>query len=403
MTSLTGTRIATRLNGHMQLSDLFPRPGHVQRLYCHHCRWPLDLTFTNFHEDVSGVDISIAGLPILRCTGCNKDYLPDRSRFAIIEQHKRATERGISSVTVTRSRLTKDFGFTKISFIYDPDDYYYIPGLERPFNVGFLTPVYFNRAVLLKYDASPTCHVKFASTTYGTIYGEDFSISFGINKNGKVVMWLGDIADLPEAEQYYLRSENVASDHSVGSQFYDGQIEGIFTDPSAETKLFSLRSEFVDACFKKFGVKIAHLDNEVMDLAGGFNAPVVDSEKERRHVADILNKIYVESFDRTALGGIVSKAGGDPNDLGSLRRLQLALESVGSTADVPKLLSPFFALYDLRVAYSHLTPAETAKTVLKTVTDRLAIAEASSLPVVYERLLGEMINSFQKLTEVVKT
>lgn len=37
-------------------------------------------------------------------------------------------------------------------------------------------------------------------------------------------MWLGDIARLPDAEQYYLRSENIDSDHSIGSEFYDGQI-----------------------------------------------------------------------------------------------------------------------------------------------------------------------------------
>jgi hypothetical protein len=178
--------------------------------------------FTNFHEDVSGVDISIAGLPVLRCADCNKDYLPDKSRFAIIEHHEHASEKGLSSVTVTRLKLTQDFGFTKIRLLYDIDDYYYIPGLERPFNVGFLTPVYFNRKVLLKYDASPNCRVKFASPTYGTIDGEAFSISFGINKNGKVIMWLGDIAKLPEPEQYYLRSENVESDHSIGSEFYDG-------------------------------------------------------------------------------------------------------------------------------------------------------------------------------------
>jgi hypothetical protein len=92
-------------------------------------------------------------------------------------------------------KLTKDFGFTKVPFLYDPDDYYYIPGLERTFSVGFLTPVFFDKEVLLKYDASPTCQVKFASPTYGTIDGESFSISFGINKNGRVVMWLGDIVD----------------------------------------------------------------------------------------------------------------------------------------------------------------------------------------------------------------
>lgn len=179
----------------MKLSDVFPPSGHVQRLYCDDCRKPLDLAFTNFHEDVSGVDISIAGLPVLRCAACNKDFLPDNSRFAISEHYKRATENGVCSVTVTRRKLTKDFGFTKVPFLYDPDDYYYIPGLERTFSVGFLTPVFFNKEVLLKYDASPTCQVKFASPTYGTIDGESFSISFGINKNGRVVMWLGDIVD----------------------------------------------------------------------------------------------------------------------------------------------------------------------------------------------------------------
>ena len=335
--------------------------------------------------------------------GCNKDYLLDGSRVAIIELHKRAREKGISSVTVTRRKLVKDFRFTKIPFLYDADDYYYIPGLKRSFHDGFLTPVYFNREVLLKYDASPTCRVKFASPTYGTIDGDVFSISFGINKNGKVVMWLGDIAGLPEPEQYYLRSHNVESDHSIGSEFYDGQIECIYTPLPVQSQLFKMRSEFVDACFQKFGVKIAHLDNEVVDLASSFNPPVVDTEKERRHVADTLNKIYIESLDSGALGAIISKAGGDPKNLRSLKRLQTALESIDGAADVPKLLSPFFALYDLRVAYSHLTPADTAKAVLKTVTDRLALAEGSGLLVIYERLLEEMAYSFEKLTALVKT
>jgi hypothetical protein len=392
-----------RLNERVKLSDVFPPSGHVQRLYCNDCRGPLDLTFTNFHEDVSGVDINIAGLPVLRCAGCRKDYLPDNSRFAIIELHKRAIEKGMSSVTKTRCKLANEFGFTKIQFLYDADDYYYIPGLKRPFDIGFLTPVFFKKEVVLKYDTSPTCCVKFASPTYGTIEGETFSIPFGINKNGKVVMWLGDIATLPEPEQYHLRSENVESDHSIGSEFYDGQIECIFTEPPAESKLFNLRSEFVDACRRKFGIKIAHLDNEVIDIASSFNAPVVDSEKERRYVADTLNKIYVESFDSSALGTVISKAGGNPKNLGTLKRLQLALQSVGGTADVPKLLSPFFTLYDLRVAFLHLTSAEKAKAILESVTNRLAIAEGSGLLVIYERLLKEMVNSFEKMTELVKT
>lgn len=123
-------------------------------------------------------------------------------------------------------------------------------------------------------------------------------------------MWLGDIAELPEGEQYYLRSENVPSDHAIGSEFYEGQIDCVFTPPSTESELFAARSEFLAACATVFSSKIAHLDQEVYDIALSFNAPVVDTPKERRHAADSLNKIYIESFDNKALGAVAKKLGG---------------------------------------------------------------------------------------------
>src|SRR4029077_16182950 len=123
---------------------------------------------------------------------------------------------------------------------------------------------FFNRRGLIKFDHADEYHLGFASRTYGSIHTDANTISFGINPNNKVVFWLGDIAQLPEAEQYYLRSENIESDHCIGSEFYEGQIDCIYTEPSNENKLFALRSEFVDACFTRFGTKIAHLDNEVL-------------------------------------------------------------------------------------------------------------------------------------------
>jgi hypothetical protein len=394
----TGIKLLT-----MNLADVFPPNGRDQPLHCDRCGKAMGLVFKDFHENVSGVDITIRGLPHLRCDDCGQDYLPGKSRFAIIEHHRRATENGVTQVNVTRRRLTTEFGFTTVRFLYDPDDYHYIPGLVREFNIGFLTPVFFNRRVLLKYDASPDYEVRFASPTYGTIVGPDgLLISFGINKNGKVIMWLGDIAKLPEAEQYYLLSENIESDHSIGSEFYDGQIECVFTEPPAETKLFALRSDFVEACFKRLGTKVAHLDEEVLELAASFNPPLVDTEKERRHVADTLNKIYIESFDNGALGKALKGLGGDPSSLGSLKRLQAVLERVMSGHDIATLLSPFFTLYDLRVAYSHLTSAESAAEILKTVTDRLALPEGSGLLTIYNRLLESLAASFQALTNAIK-
>lgn len=339
----------------MEITDFFPEQEHVQRLYCDECQSHLDLIFSDFHELVTGVDIEIKGLPMLYCGSCDKSFFPDDSRFAVIHLHEQAFKKSSNKVTVTRNKTNQDFGFGVAPFIYDSDDYKYIPGLKRPWDEGFLTPVFFKREVLLKYESSPTYRLGFASTTYGKIRrNDDFSMPFGINKNGKVVMWLGDIARLPDSEQYYLRSENIESDHSIGSEFYYGQIECIFTDLSKEDALFKSRSTFLEVCFNKFGIKIAYLDIEVFDLSVVFNAPVVDTQKERRHVADTLNKIYLESFDNKALGDVISQLGGDPKSLDSIKRLQKTIELSCSGVDIPTLMFPFYIHYDLRVFYSHI-------------------------------------------------
>lgn len=313
-----------------------------------------------------------------------------------------APEAGSPVFACVRKKRTHEFKIAKVPFLYDPDDYFYIPGLHRPFDVGFLTPVFFKREVLLKYDNSPSYRVQFASTTYGTIYTGEEYISFGINKNGLVVMWLGDIAKMPESEQYYLRSENVASDHSIGSEFYEGQIECVFTEVSREDRLFKARSAFIEANFKRFAKKIAHLDDEVMNLALAFNGPVVDTEKERRHVADTLNKIYIESFDNAALGDVLKSLGGDTKNLGSLKRLQGVLERALPNEDINSLLSPLYVLYDLRVAYSHLTSTERQREVLQTVVDRLGIDVSVGLTDLYNRLIEALIATFERLAELVK-
>lgn len=385
----------------MHIKDIIPEAGFVQRNYCDDCDMLLDLKFSRYDEEISGVHIQIDGLPVLQCPACSKHHLPDLSRLALIDCHKRAVEAGSPVFACVRKKRTHEFEFTKVPFLYDPDDYFYIPGLHRPFDVGFLTPVFFNREVLLKYDNSPHYRVQFASTTYGTIYTGEEYISFGINKNGLVVMWLGDIAKMPESEQYYLRSENVPSDHSIGSEFYEGQIECVFTEASREDRLFKARSAFIEANVKRFAKKIAHLDQEVMSLALAFNGPVVDTEKERRHVADTLNKIYIESFDNAALGEVLASLGGDPNSLGSLKRLQGVLERALPSEDINGLLSPLYVLYDLRVAYSHLASAEKQRDKFQSVVDRLGIDASVSLTDLYDHLLETLIATFERLAKLV--
>lgn len=387
----------------MNLADLFPTPGKIQRIYCDKCDGNLDLTFPEFHEKVSGIDVHIMGLPALHCAKCGLDFLPEDSRFAVIHLHEQATKQGNKFVNVTRKKTNQNFGFTTVPFIYDSDDYKYFPGLKRPHDKGFLTPVFFNKEVLLKYDSSPTYRLHFASTTYGEIRrGDEFSMPFGINKNGKVVMWLGDVARLPDTEQYYLRSENIESDHSIGSEFYDGQIECKFTDHSKEDRLFKMRSEFLERCFKKFGAKLAHLDDEVLEMAINFNGPVVDTSKERHHVADILNKIYIESYDKKALASVLSSLGGEGDKLGSIKLLEKIFEKIAPEENITEIMCPLYVLYDLRVAYSHLGSKNGSDSRLKTIKTRLNLSQEAQLTEIYNSLIGQLSITFEALSEIIK-
>jgi hypothetical protein len=384
----------------MEISNIIPAGGRPQRIYCDKCDSHTELAYFDFDETVSGVSINIKGLPVLRCPKCEHQQLPDRSRVAIVRIYEQALKQSSAEVIVTRKKQTDRFDFTDVPFIYDPDDYFYLPGLYRSFDEGFLQPVFFKRQVLFKYNNTPGYSVKFASTTYGQIDTEGDYISFGINRHGNVVMWLGDIAKLPANEQHYLRSENIPSDHTLGSEFYDGQIEVKFTKQTKENELFRLRSEFLTICLTRFGMSLGHLDVEVLDLALAFNPPLIDTPKERRHVADTLNKVYIESFDNGALDKVVTNLGVKSPGSGSLKRLQTILQAVAPTNDIAALMSPLYALYDLRVAYSHLA-SESSSPQLVAVTTRLNLPPDASLGDIYANLLDGLIMTFAGMARLI--
>jgi YgiT-type zinc finger domain-containing protein len=95
----------------MEISDIIPSDGKPQRIYCQACGKHTELTFVEFDEVVSGINIHIEGLPALRCPVCSKEHLPDLSRVAILKTHEQATEKNSPRVNVQRHKRTNDFGF----------------------------------------------------------------------------------------------------------------------------------------------------------------------------------------------------------------------------------------------------------------------------------------------------
>jgi hypothetical protein len=362
----------------------------------------MDLAFLSFAQIVSGVRIEISNLPHLDCPACGERYLTEGGVFAIVDLHRQAVTQGSDKVTINRKKRQADYEFTNVPFLIDADDYYYIPGLYRSFDLGFLTPLFFNETVLSKFDTLPGYSVRFASQSYGTIDMPSDYIPFGINRNGKVLMWLGDVAKLPLSEQYYLRSENVDSDHSIGSEFYDAQISCKFTDPPMEAVAIAARTAFAKAFEAAYSAELFHLDDELVSTIAALAPPVVDTEKERKHAFDSLNRIFVESMNNTGLEKLVNALRLKPASTGSLKRLQATLETKDASSAVAAALAPFFVIYDLRIAYSHLTSASRREELLDSSTDRLGLAKAAALDEIYRAVLTQLTTSMNTLKSLIE-
>lgn len=274
----------------------------------------------------SGEKIALANVPLLQCGGCQKRYVPYQTKelLGVFQQmlEKTESEKQQQSIDVEEKEEDKKefsaeeietwydfqkiknmfcndkFIAEKVKFLYDRDDYYFIPGLVRPWKKGFLTPVFFNIEVLLKYIHHPQYGLDIGADTFGYIYkGDEHYISFGINENNKVIMWLGDIIDLNVEEQFYLRSENIPSDHSIGSEFYEAQIEVRWAEASSERKLLKKRLEFNEKVRDNYNLAVAQLDTETLRVAKNIRKLLVNTNDAFKDLIIPLNELFVEAIN----------------------------------------------------------------------------------------------------------
>ncbi|RYZ74609.1 MAG: hypothetical protein EOP09_00115 [Proteobacteria bacterium] len=214
-------------------------------------------------------------------------------------------------------------------------------------------------------------------------------------------MWLGDISNLPKSEQYYLLSENVRSDHAIGSEFYDGQIECIFTDPTPEDDLIRSRSEFLEAAESAWGQRISQLDDEILRLIEELGPPIHLTKREQHTVFDRLNKICVETLDLKGIKTLLRQREIDPKDWKQNKSLEALLKSHAPDAGVSDLMSPFFVLYDLRVATSHLMSDDSSTSLIQSCLKRLALTDDSMIEDVYGELVKRLVASYEAFTTIL--
>lgn len=384
--------------------ELNPSKPEPQRLRCDNCREWLVLSI---EDQIVGIeDVTLECLmPFLRCVNCGRVYVPGRSFGVLLRTFREAHERGqrrLKCALRLENVRAQRFSFcNNVPFKYDPVDYYYLPGLLRPTSSGSLTPVFFSRDVLVQYYNHPDYAVSFGSDTYGTIHtASGHMIAFGINRADKVIMWLGDIDRLPRAEQLYLASRNVDSDHDIGSEFYGAQIEIEFTEYSKEQLVIKKLSEFADEIFKRYKVKLLQLDSESLPIIKSLKPPIHFSEKEMGDSMEAFNKLLVERLNTSVLKQdlqtkLASEEVGRLQRFGGLKTLELWLQRRAGVSDAHSRISALFALYDLRVVFKHLTSEETRLRTLKSCCKRLGLEDGVTHKEMYSALLGQLATFYE--------
>ncbi len=375
-------------------------------LDCETCGCKLHLEYRNKIVRLkSGREIGFAKAPMLVCGGCGSRYIPYMTNMLIEQVCEFEEENKVADTKETSDRrdngfqenedeieiwynfdrikyafFDKKFISEKVKFIYDKDDYYFIPGLIRAWNIGFLTPVFFNIEVLLKYMYHPDYGLDIGADTLGYIYkGDEHYITFGINENNKVIMWLGDIGKLSVEEQFYLRSENIPSDHSIGSEFYEAEIEVKWAKASAEKKLLKKRLEFNESVRKHFELSIAQLDTETLRVAKNIRKLLINTNDAFKDLMIPLNELLVEAINNNDIRKILKEQHPELKDKlkdkKGIKLLQMWLEQNTEGIDVNLEIAPLFVLYDLRLVSAHLYSDESRDVILNSCCVRLGLKQ----------------------------
>lgn len=303
--------------------------------------------------------------------------------------------------------------YDHLDFKYSSEDYYYIPGLYRSENDGFLTPVFFNKDVLIYYNNHPDYSVRLTSFSSGNIFYKDtpfFSHGFGINRNDKIFMWLGDLSeDFKEInrEKHLMRfrASNEESDHDVYSKFYLSQIptnlEDAFQESDNESLIFKLKNKFDLIINKNDKIIISKID--IHKLSCNYKPPLLNEKEQIFNSYTNLNIYLVENLQKKEMKGILKTIVEDNLDeLQEIKTLQLFLKEIYRVSDIDKIISPLYVLNDLRQLNSHLSN-KSFEEKYNYCKSRLSLPLDCSDYELYRKLISELIMFYEVIIEKVSS
>lgn len=319
----------------------------------------------------------------------------------------------------------KKFEYCRMAdYNYDHKDYYSIPGLchdDEHTIEGFLTPVYFDRKALIYFIAVPDFEVDIFSETYGRIgkidptkkYSYEWTVPFGFNSSGKLVFWLGDLEDLDTQSQMILKGFNIESDHLlIDSEFYQAQMNCVFSENIKEKQILANKRVFISNIKKKYGIDLAHLDEECSAQARNVKRPLVFTEENVSGVINAFDKILVEGFSVAELRKLYellypeSERNAEYRKWQSIRLIKEVLlklcDGIKSTSDIETLISPLYILHDYRIYFDHLLSTDKLEETKAHIVSTMGVQSFDEQEAIYFEEIERLNRLFQYLVLLSK-
>lgn len=264
---------------------------------------------------------------------------------------------------------------------------------------GYLTPVYFNKQVLVRYLYDPRFSCDFASDTYGTVHGPDFSISFGINSNGSVIVWLGDLMEqVPKREQFYWLVENKEPENDIASEFYDAQINVVFTEPPEAIRCLNELAK-LNAAFHRIYGTLLYKEQSIesrLEATRRYKRVMLNNVDDFKRFISELNEIITENTNNSDIRHFL-RVKSIPVESASKGNKLLEKIYTNILGDDKNLIAPFFYLYDLRLWADHAVSVTTYDDVVK----KLGLQPSSGYDEPLSALFNALTDSFKRLRELV--
>ena len=245
--------------------------------------------------DIGNYHIEVIDCPIMECNNCGRKCLCPDIPQELYRAYFQLEKRNQNACRITMKGDHRFEWAEDADYKYDSRDLS-IPGLgidlDPTHPEGFSCPVFFDRKVLGIFYNDSDYELDFFSESYGTIaekgtggYQYEWNIPFGINKNDKVILFLGDLDEIDKDDRavLWLKSYNIPSDHCiVDTELYQAQLNCVFSEPIIEKRIISLRNLFYQRVKNIYGIDLFHLENECESSANRIRKPLNYSESELR-------------------------------------------------------------------------------------------------------------------------